>query len=88
MNKRIEGDEVVGVVEEVVGVETPSLNHDPGKNSFERGVDPTDYAKRVLANQSPDLNARYKGANVRAALEGQGYSDAAIKKVLKDLKLG
>jgi hypothetical protein len=80
MNKRIEGD----AVEEVVAVVG---NNDPGKNSFERGVDPLAYAQLVLANQGPDLNARFKGANIRAALEGQGYDDAAIKKVLKALAL-
>lgn len=77
-NKRVEGAEV----------EPLPVDSDPNKTASENGVSAISYAKRVLSHQGPELSPRFKGANVRAALEGQGFSGADIKDVLKELGLG
>ena len=79
------------MVKEKIEVESPEVVEIPGnpnQTAKQNGVRASDYGRRVLNMQGPELNDRFKGANVRAALEKQGYDDGEIKSALKELKLG
>jgi hypothetical protein len=66
----------------------PEVVSNPANTAKQNGIKAVEYGRRVLANQGMELNDRFKGANIRAALEGQGYDDIEIKAALKELKLG
>jgi len=86
MKKKVEGAVAVPDVEEVEK-EVKELKEDPDKTCSENGVPPVEMAKRVLVHQGSELSNRFKAANVRHAMETQGYSDSDIKTALKETGL-
>lgn len=67
--------------------ETPVVQKDlTNANAFERGTPIEEYAERLRASQSVSNTISHVRGRVAEGLEGQGYPDADIYRVVKNIK--
>lgn len=76
-------------IQKIIGHRNPPpLQGDPSLRAFEGMIDAIDYAKRLLAAQSVELDMIFREARVRNGMRKQGFPNDQIDMALGELGFG